>query len=638
MKPLNTLGHCLLLAAVAIGQTEAAAQDPASRPIEADLSDLSLEQLMEVPVEVGARQSQSLAHTAASVFVLNEPEIRRSGMRSVGELLRLVPGLVIAQDVPGAYGFSSRLGEYEFAGMLVLIDGQRLYTTLLRREYFQAVDLPLDVVQRIEVVRGPGGARWGDKASQGVINIVTKKAKDAQGGRVTGVIGTEERLIGTARYGATAGTDTSYYLFGKLAQRDGGFPKQSGDRWDNNSIGGRLDTKLADHAELALDGLYHDSFLGDAYVMPAGAPDYSSLNMIKGGHVKGRLRLDHGDGNWTELRAAADGYDQDIRDYEDDVGVFTLRYREELFDGSVQHAWHAAAEHTFTIGFAARSLTVENYRVFTDVGNEYNETRGDLFAAWDWDLSEYLRLTLGGNLGYQYARNGSGIDSQPDVRLAWTPTDDLSLWTAFSANHEPDTKIPDSGLLVRRKASQLQAWELGLRKRFGESLLLQLDSFVYDVSDQVNGQTTDPGTGATLYVSDGKTNAFGGEAVVAWNPAQDVRLTSFLASTIANSQGFDPTVFSDRDTIEGQVPRLRGGATLGFDPLPGLELDANLLYTQRHAGIPRWWRLDLRLGWHACESTTIDLVGQNLTTPNHIEYFYSEQAERGVYVMVSHRF
>ncbi|MBL8752841.1 MAG: TonB-dependent receptor, partial [Planctomycetes bacterium] len=264
-RGVTALGHGLLLAVAAVGQSEASAQDHATSAAGADLSELSLEQLMEVPVEVGARQSQSLASTAASVFVLNEPEIRRSGMRSVGELLRLVPGLVIAQDVPGAYGFSSRLGEYEFAGMLVLVDGQRLYTTLLRREYFQAIDLPVAIIQRIEVVRGPGGARWGDKASQGVINIVTKKAKDAQGGRVAGVVGTEEHLTGTARYGGSAGADTSYYLFGKLSQRDGGHPRQAGDRWDNNSVGGRLDTKLAEHTELAVDGLYHDSFLGDSY-------------------------------------------------------------------------------------------------------------------------------------------------------------------------------------------------------------------------------------------------------------------------------------------------------------------------------------------------------------------------------------
>ena len=193
--PLTTL--CL----PALAQSQSSPQDPqAAGSNDLDLEDLSLEELMDVSVEVGSRQSEPLSKTAASVFVLTEQDIRRSGMRSVPELLRLVPGLIIAQDVPGAYGFSSRLGEYEFAGMLVLIDGQRLYTTLLRREYWQAIDLPLETIERIEVVRGPGGSRWGDKASQGVINIVTKKANErTRGLRVTGWAGTEERLSGAFR-------------------------------------------------------------------------------------------------------------------------------------------------------------------------------------------------------------------------------------------------------------------------------------------------------------------------------------------------------------------------------------------------------------------------------------------------------
>jgi iron complex outermembrane receptor protein len=626
----------LALALPCAAQVDAAAQDPAQRQgTDLDLGDLSLEQLMEVPVEVGGRRSVSLAKTAASVFVLVEPEIRRSGLRSVGELLRLVPGLIIAQDVPGAYGFSSRLGEYEFSGMLVLVDGQRLYTTLLRREYFQAIDLPVEVIERIEVVRGPGGARWGDKASQGVINIVTKKAADSKGLRVTGLVGTEERLAGTFRYGASAGEGTDWYVHGKLAQRDGGHPKTAGDRWDNNSIGARIDTHVSPDTSLTVDGLYHDSFLGDSYEID---PGFSSLNMIKGGHVKGRLRVDRPDGGFTELRAAADAYDQDIRDYRDNVPDEFLRYREELFDATLQHSWRAAEAHTLTAGIGVRSLTVENFTVFAEVPNEYNETRGDVFASWDWDVTDTVRLTLGGNVGYQDGNRGSGVDTQPDVRVLWTPADDFSLWAAVSANREPDRKVPDSGLLVRRRSSQLLAYEVGVRQRFAERFLVQLDAFAYDVEDQLNGFDTDPSSGATLYLTGGRTTAFGGEAYVAWNPIERARLTGFLATTEANSRGFDPTVFGDVDTIEGQVPRLRGGATAGYEPLPGLELDANLFYTQRRAGIPTWWRLDLRAAWHASEHTTLELVGQNLTDPHHPEYYYSEEIERGFYFMVTHRF
>lgn len=640
MKPfLRTLGGALLAAHCATpspGQTGlqeplAAPQGRAASP-DTDLTELSLEELMAVPVEVGARHSESLAETAASVFVLDERAIRRSGMRSLGELLRLVPGLIIAQDVPGAYGFSSRLGEYEFGGMLVLIDGERLYTTLLRREYFQAIDLPVSVIDRIEVVRGPGGARWGDKASQGVINIVTKKAAAVPGLRLSGLIGSEERLAGTFRLGSAVDDDTAFYLYGKLAQRDGGHPSTTGDRWDNNMLGMRVDTKLGDGVLATLDGAYHDSFIGDSYEID---PGFSSLNMIKGGHLKARVTAEHDDGSRTELRLAADGYDQDIRDYRDNVPDEFLRWREELFSATVNHAIHAGKAHTLTFGLGVRGLTVENFRVFADVGEEYNETRGDVFASWDWVVADDVKLTLGGNVGYVDAQTGSGVDVQPDIRLAWTPSNDLTVWGAFSANREPDRKIADSGLLVRRRASRLHAWELGVRRRFDEVLMLQLDTFVYDIESQLNGFDTDPGTGATLYVTQGRTTAYGGELTATWNPTECMRVTSWLAVTEADSRDIDPTQFN---AIEDIAPALRGGASIGFDPFPGIELDSNVLYTQRHAGIPRWWRVDLRCAWRPTDYTSVELVGQNLTDPQHQEYYYLEEAQRGFYFLVTHRF
>ena len=621
----------------AVPAVPALAQDPPETPkppadAALDLTELSLEQLMEVPVEVGDRQSESLADTAASVFVLNEPEIRRSGLRSIPEVLRLVPGLIIAQDVPGAYGFSSRLGEYEFSGMLVLIDGQRLYPTLLRREYFQAIDLPLSVVERIEVVRGPGGSRWGDKASQGVINIVTKKAAAATDVRASGLVGTEERLSGTVRFGDQLNADTSYYIYGKMSQRDGGHPNTSGDRWDNNNIGMRLDTRLGDGVDATIDGNYHDSFIGDSYEID---PGFSSLNMIKGGHLKGKVGFAHADGSHTELRLAADGYDQDIRDYRDNVPEEFLRYREELFEASAQHSWRIDGSNRLTIGLSVRSLTVENFLVFAEVGEEYNETRGDVFAAWDWAVGEHVKVTIGGNVGYQDGREGSGVDVQPDFRVAWTPRQDLTIWGALSANQEPDRKIEDSGLLVHRESSRLRALELGVRRRFDEVLMLQCDTFYYDIDDQLNGFTTDPGSGATLYVTEGQTTAFGGELIATVKPADHVRVVAWIAVTEANSRDIDPSQFT---TIEDIVPGVRGGATIGFDPFPGVELDSNVLYTEQHADIPTWWRVDLRLGWRPDDATSIDLVGQNLTDPHHQEYYYLEEVERGVYLMVTHRF
>ncbi|MBM4062331.1 MAG: TonB-dependent receptor [Planctomycetes bacterium] len=612
------------------------AQQPATQapvPVESslDLTELSLEQLMAVPVEVGARHQESLASTAASVYVLSEPEIRRSGMRSVPDLLRLVPGLIIAQDVPGAFGFSSRLGEHSFAGMLVLLDGERLYTTLLRREYWQAIDLPIENIERIEVVRGPGGARWGDKASQGVVNIVTKKAADAQGLRATASFGTDERGMASLRYGASVGDATQFYVYGKLAERDGGYPTVAGDRWGADRAGLRVDSALAPDLRLAVDGEYHDSFLGDSYEID---PGFSSLNDIRGGHVKGRLRWEHEGGGSTEFRAAYDSYDQDIRNFWMNAFDEHLIFREDLVSATVQHTAQLGEGHRLTLGTGIRQLTVEWLYVAAADGAEYNETRGDAFVAWDWDLGADLRLTLGGNVGYLDGRYTTGVDVQPDVRLAWTPSPEFTLWGGVSANEEPDRRVPDSGLLVRRKASNLAACELGMRRRWGDWFLLQADTFVYDVTDQENGDYVEPVSGATLYTNGGETRAYGGELAATWTPDRDWRVSAFVATTQANAQDFAPDAF----TIEVEVPRTRAGLTVGWEPLPGLQIDSHVLYTEQRYDVPTWWRVDLRVGYRCSERTQFELVGHNLTDPHHPEYWYEEQAERGVYFLVSHQF
>ncbi|MBL8725562.1 MAG: TonB-dependent receptor [Planctomycetes bacterium] len=596
-----------------------------------DLTNLSLEQLMAVPVEVAARGQETMSTSAASVFVLTAAEIRRSGMRSVPDLLRLVPGLLIAQDVPGAFGFSSRLGEYSFPGMLVLLDGERLYLTLLRREYWQAIDLPIENIERIEVVRGPGGARWGDKATQGVINIVTKKSQDVQGLHGVVLAGTEERGTTSWRYGGGLGAETNYYVYGKMAERDGGYPNTTGDRWGADRVGVRLDTRPGEAFELRADGEYHRSELVDSYVFD---PGFVSRNQIEGGHLKGRLRWTHSADSYTDLRLAGEGYDQDIRDTDDGAFYDHLVYREQLFAATVQHSSLIAPGHRLSCGLGWRHLDVDYVYRSDNTQDRYNEIRTDAFVSWDWDLPGDLRLTLGGNVGQFDGKNKKGTDVQPDIRLAWLPTRDLTVWLGASGSREPDRKIPRGGTIVTRKSADLIAYELGVRRRFGDLLLVDATLFDYEISDQESDSFLDPGSGVRLYRHDGRTSAFGGELAVTWNPVRQVRITGFAATTQAHLDNFA----ADYTSLEREIPRTRLGFTCGWEPVRGIEIDSNVLYVERHYDVPTWWRVDLRLAWRCTEHTTVELVGQNLTDPHHIEYWYQEQAQRGGYLMVSHRF
>lgn len=324
-----------------------------------------------------------------------------------------------------------------------------------------------------------------------------------------------------------------------------------------------------------------------------------------------------------------DAYDQDIRSEEAGAFYDHLIFRESLFDTLLMHSHRLMQGHQLTVGAVARQLKVHRFNVASADNQDYGDFRTDLFLAYEVDVSDAVRVTLGGNAGYQDGHRGSGADTQPDLRLAWTPSADFTVWTALSANRQPDQKFADSGLLVRRRSSNLLAYELGSRTRFGETLYLQADTFLYRVRHQLSDEPTDPGTGATLYVSDGKTDAFGGELSLTWNPLPAVRLSPFVANTTANSINQ-----ANYLSIEDQAPRLRGGATASWDLAERLQLSGNVLYTERHNAVPSWWRVDLRLSWRLRDDTTFDLVGQNLTDPHHVEYWYQEQSQRGVYAMV----
>src|SRR5207237_10631022 len=138
-------------------------------------------------------------------------DIRRSGLTSMPEALRLSPGLEVARQDSHTWAISSRGFNDEFANqLLVLIDGRSVYTPLFAGVYWDVQDLLLEDIDRIEVIRGPGATLWGANAVNGVINITTKSAKDTQGLLITAGGGTEERGFGGIQYGGKSGGNGYY--------------------------------------------------------------------------------------------------------------------------------------------------------------------------------------------------------------------------------------------------------------------------------------------------------------------------------------------------------------------------------------------------------------------------------------------
>src|SRR5688500_11252951 len=172
----------------------------------ADLMEMDLEKLMNMEIRSVSRKPEPLAEAASAIFVIRKEDIRRSGATSIPEVLRLSPGLEVARQDAHTWAISSRGFNDEFASkLLVLVDGRTVYTPLVASVNWDVQDYPLEDIESIEVIRGPGATVWGANAVNGVINITTKAAKRTQGLLITAGGGLEDRGFGTLRYGGKIG-------------------------------------------------------------------------------------------------------------------------------------------------------------------------------------------------------------------------------------------------------------------------------------------------------------------------------------------------------------------------------------------------------------------------------------------------
>src|SRR5436853_5184558 len=247
------------------------ASSPAQNKI--DGTSMSVEGLINMQVTSVAKRTQKVADAAAAIFVLTQEDIRRSGAASIPEALRLVPGVQVARIDENKWAISSRGFNGRFANkLLVLIDGRSVYTPLFSGVYWNAQDVMLEDVDRIEVIRGPAATLWGANAVDGVINIITKSAKVTQGGLVTAEDGSEERTAESVRYGSRIGNNTYYRVYGKYFDW---YPSidvtgaTASDGWHALRSGFRVDSNATSANSFTIQGdIYHDNF-GETVTVPS---------------------------------------------------------------------------------------------------------------------------------------------------------------------------------------------------------------------------------------------------------------------------------------------------------------------------------------------------------------------------------
>src|SRR5579884_2365299 len=282
-----------VLAAITVWLCVAAAAS-AQTPATQDLKRMSLQEILDIPVSTVSRVPEPAASVPAAVYVLTREDIRRSGATSIPEALRLVPGVQVARLGGGTWaigirGFADRLAR----SILVLIDGRAVYSPLFAGTYWETQDTLLEDIDRIEVIRGPGGTLWGANAVNGIINIITLAASDTQGLYLSGGGGSKLLGFGEGRYGGTSGR-VSYRAYLKGFDRDAELHEDGSDfsTWRAGQAGARADWTLSETRTFTLQGDVYDGRLGERPTLSSYAPPFTRTLSIEaplsGGNVVAR--------------------------------------------------------------------------------------------------------------------------------------------------------------------------------------------------------------------------------------------------------------------------------------------------------------------------------------------------------------
>jgi len=619
---------------------------------ESDLTKLNIEDLMKVEVTSVSRREQPLSETAAAVFVISQKDIRRSGATNIPDLLRMVPGVYVTQINANAWAICIRGFNGRFSNeLLVMVDGRTVYSPTFGGVFWDVLDLPLEDIEKIEVIRGPGGSTWGANAVNGVINILTKKTADTLGTTIVAGGGNIDQEFGTVEHGGKLGKAASYRLFAKYLNESNltsvtGQP--AADAWHDLRAGFRADAVLSPADALSVQG--------DLYTGREGSPSETLPSITPPGPVPANLQVNLSGGyiqtTWnhrfsgksdTTLMISYQRYSRaDILN--ETSGTLDVDFQHNLAIGERQQiVWGLGFRHTVadsTGGLLASFQPANRYQSLYSGFFQYQIALAD----------SRLLLTLGTKLQQHYY---TGFGAMPSVRAAWVPNPKNTIWASVSrALRTPS----DADVSVRFNESVfpsqdgtpvlvsvfgnpnmlnegLVAYEAGYRALLYKNLSIDIATYYNRYDNQI---TTEPSTPffentplpphlVIPFIQRNlmEANAYGVEVYANW------KLTNWW--TISPGYAFerihrqlnpaskDPTaVAGNGEGTPVNSAQLRSHVVL---PLR-LSWDTSVYFTGAllTPQVSSYTRLDTGLTWQWKERLSLSAFGQNLTQGRHLEF------------------
>lgn len=615
---------------------------PARADQQPDLSRLSIEQLGDVQVTSVSKRAESLEQAAASIYVISHDEIVRSGQTRIPEILRLAPNLEVYQVGASRYvvtarGFSGAQQAQNFSNkLLVMIDGRSVYTPLYSGVYWDMQDVPVQDVERIEVVSGPGGTLWGANAVNGVINIITRGARDSQGAFAEAAAGAVESRI-AVRYGGKLSDTLSYRLYAQ-AYRDGDSETAGGassqDRWTQVNGGFRVDWTPSQADAVTLQG---DAESGEEAQIQAPA------ERINGENLTARWTHHWSDGSDLQLQTYVDRSERGgaVDGSGFSVITFDVQLQDEvalgernavLWGGGLRSSRYVI-DGTPTLQFSPQSGVL---------------TLGDAFVQDSVIVTPRLKLTVGAKVEVDPY---SGASVLPNLRAVWTFNDHAMIWSAVSQAVRSPTPFdrdvveflgPQRFLIGGPdfEAEKLTAYEAGTRLQPSSRLSLSVSAF-YNLYGDLRSIELAPAGFLPLRWGNGMDGRTYGLEVWSelslmpwWRLSPSVTYLQEKFTFKPGSSGLLGTPEAADD------PKYQASLKSSMDIGRSWSLDLQLRYVSALPSprVPAYVDLNGRLAWTISDKLTFALTGRNLLQNRHTEYEQGAYIPRSLLAVIQCRF
>src|SRR5882724_9880534 len=627
------------------------AQGPnADQAAAGNLKQLSLEQLGNLEVTSVSKEPEKIQRAAAAIYVLTQEDIRRSGATSIPEVLRLVPGVEVAQIDSSTWAVGIRgFGNSFSKSVLVLIDGRNVYTPLFAGVDWKLQNVMIEDVERIEVIRGPGGTIWGTNAVNGVINIITKNSKDTQGTLVSVGGGNVDQGTGEFRQGGKFGRNINYRVYGMAFGRGPQFHSDHDnfDDWQLGKGGFRMDWDNRGSDSFTVQGDLYKGGVGQrenlAFYSPPASINLDGTEHVSGGNILGRWSRKLGEASDFQLQAY---YDRTYR-----LGP-QLGETRNTFDIDFLHQWKVLPRQDIIWGLGARWSPSDFIQTVATVDFLPHHQSDNIYSAFAQDEIAIVRDKLSATIGSKFEHNiYTGWEIQPTARLLWTPSTHQTVWAAVTrAVRSPsrlDEDVQQTQLFAPAptpiflriagnplfKSETLLGYEVGYRTLLTSKFFVDLSLFYNNYNDLTSfgalvfsSESSPPPprlVATTTFMNGIKGSTQGLEIAPDWKAASWLELKasySYLNMDLENKPGSTDT--GTVRTDQGSSPRHEFVLRPLFNLPKRFEFDP----TYRYVGaLPAqsaksYSTMDVHLGWRFVPQMELSVVGNNLFQPQHAEF------------------